>query len=136
MFHTKEKKSQIADSLRELRNMFAFAFVMVNALFILIVILLQLKKEYLHVIWPISPKDFITYDETLLQVYIYRQYKELDPIGLSFVIFFGLILIIQFIAMFFHRFATVSQLLAATQLDWFRNTSVSIKCQINSNCLQ
>ncbi|KAM7358478.1 chitin synthase 2 isoform 3-T3 [Cochliomyia hominivorax] len=123
MFHTKEKKAEIADSLRELRNMFAFAFVMINSIFVLIVFLLQLKKDYLHLEWPIDPVDFITYDDTNSQIYIYRRYKELDPIGLCFVLFFGLILIIQFIAMFFHRFATISQLLATTKLDWFRASS-------------
>ncbi|XP_046809276.1 chitin synthase chs-2 [Lucilia cuprina] len=123
MFHTKEKKTEIADSLRELRNMFAFAFVMINSIFVLIVFLLQLKKDYLHLEWPIDPVDFITYDDINSQIYIYRRYKELDPIGLCFVLFFGLILIIQFIAMFFHRFATISQLLATTKLDWFRASS-------------
>ncbi|XP_073836306.1 chitin synthase 2 isoform X2 [Musca autumnalis] len=123
MFHTKEKKAEIADSLRELRNMFAFAFVMINAIFVLIVFLLQLKKDYLHLEWPIDPEDFITYDADNSQIYIYRQYKHLDPIGFCFVIFFGIILIIQFIAMFFHRFATISQLLATTKLDWLRASS-------------
>uniref|UniRef100_A0A1B0AE11 chitin synthase n=1 Tax=Glossina pallidipes TaxID=7398 RepID=A0A1B0AE11_GLOPL len=123
LFHTKEKKLEIADSLRELRNMFAFAFVMINSIFVLVVFLLQLKKDYLHLEWPIDPIDFITYDDINSQIYIYRRYKELDPIGLCFVVFFGLILIIQFIAMFFHRFATISQLLATTKLDWFRTSS-------------
>ncbi|XP_054734124.1 chitin synthase chs-2 [Anastrepha obliqua] len=123
MFHTKEKKAEIAESLRELRNMFAFAFIMINSLFVLIVFLLQLKKDYLHLEWPIDPIDYITYDDTNSQIYIYRRHKELDPIGLCFVVFFGLILIIQFIAMFFHRFATISQLLATTQLNWFRAPS-------------
>uniref|UniRef100_W8AXX4 chitin synthase n=1 Tax=Ceratitis capitata TaxID=7213 RepID=W8AXX4_CERCA len=123
LFHTKDKKAEIAESLRELRNMFAFAFIMINSIFVLIVFLLQLKKDYLHLEWPIDPKDYITYDDTNSQIYIYRQHKELDPIGLCFVLFFGLILVIQFIAMFFHRFATISQLLATTQLDWFRAPS-------------
>ncbi|XP_011200587.2 chitin synthase chs-2 isoform X1 [Bactrocera dorsalis] len=123
LFHTKDKKAEIAESLRELRNMFAFAFIMINSIFVLIVFLLQLKKDYLHLEWPIDPTDYITYDDTNSQIYIYRRHKELDPIGLCFVIFFGLILVIQFIAMFFHRFATVSQLLATTQLDWFRAPS-------------
>ncbi|KAL9910765.1 chitin synthase 2 isoform 3-T3 [Glossina fuscipes fuscipes] len=123
LFHTKEKKLEIADSLRELRNMFAFAFVMINSIFVLVVFLLQLKKDYLHLEWPIDPIDFITYDDINSQIYIYRRYKELDPIGLCFVVFFGVILIIQFIAMFFHRFATISQLLATTKLDWFRTSS-------------
>ncbi|BFF96913.1 chitin synthase chs-2 [Drosophila madeirensis] len=118
---SREQKQSMADGLRELRNMIAFAFVMVNAIFVLIVFLLQLKKEFLHLKWPIDPTDFVSFDRDNLQVGIFRQYKELDPIGLCFVIFFGLILIIQFIAMFFHRFATMSQLLATTQVDWFRS---------------
>ncbi|XP_034109385.1 chitin synthase chs-2 isoform X1 [Drosophila albomicans] len=118
---TKEQKQTMADDLKELRNMIAFAFVMVNAIFVLIVFLLQLKKDYLHLKWPIDPTDYVSFDRDNLQVGIYRHYKELDPIGLCFVIFFGLILIIQFIAMFFHRFATMSQLLATIELDWFRS---------------
>ncbi|XP_002048317.3 chitin synthase chs-2 [Drosophila virilis] len=118
---SKEQKQTMADDLKELRNMIAFAFVMVNAIFVLIVFLLQLKKDYLHLKWPIDPTDFVSFDRDNLHVGIYRQYKELDPIGLCFVIFFGFILVIQFIAMFFHRFATMSQLLATTQLDWFRS---------------
>ncbi|EDW19044.1 chitin synthase chs-2 [Drosophila mojavensis] len=118
---SKEQKQAMADDLKELRNMIAFAFVMVNAIFVLIVFLLQLKKDYLHLKWPIDPTDYVSFDRDNHQVGIYRQYKELDPIGLCFVIFFGFILIIQFIAMFFHRFATMSQLLATTQLDWFRS---------------
>ncbi|XP_043647130.1 chitin synthase chs-2 isoform X1 [Drosophila teissieri] len=117
---SREQKQAMADGLKELRNMIAFAFVMVNAIFVLIVFLLQLKKEFLHLKWPIDPTDFVSFDRDNLMVGIYRQYKELDPIGLCFVIFFGLILIIQFLAMFFHRFATLCQLLATTQVDWFR----------------
>ncbi|XP_037938535.1 chitin synthase chs-2 [Teleopsis dalmanni] len=123
MFHTKEKKAEIAESLQNLRNMFAFAFVMINSIFVLVVFLLQLKKDYLHLEWPLDPTDYITYDDDNSQIYIYRSHKELDPIGLCFVVFFGLILIIQFIAMFFHRFATISQLLATTSLDFFGRSS-------------
>nr|XP_036224585.1 chitin synthase-like [Bactrocera oleae] len=90
LFHTKDKKAEIAESLRELRNMFAFAFIMINSIFVLIVLLLQLKKDYLHLEWPIDPTDYITYDDTNSQIYIYRRHKELDPIGfLCFVISFA-----------------------------------------------
>jgi len=41
---------------------------------------------------------------------------QLEPIGLVFVAFFALILIIQFIAMLFHRFGTLSHILASTEL--------------------
>lgn len=125
LFDTKEEKEKVKQDLTELRNMFAFAFIMINALFVLIVFLLQLKKEYIHLQWPIDPKNTITYDSTKQEVLITREYLELDPIGISFVVFFGLILLIQFIAMFFHRFATLSQLLATTKLTFFGTNTVS-----------
>jgi len=37
-----------------------------------------------------------------------------------FVAVFGVILIIQFIAMLFHRFATLEHMLVITQINWFK----------------
>jgi hypothetical protein len=37
-----------------------------------------------------------------------------------FIAVFGVILIIQFIAMLFHRFGTLSHMLATTQIKWFK----------------
>lgn len=91
---------------------------MINALFVLIVFLLQLNKENLHIRWPLNAKNTIVYDVSNNEVTIQREYLELEPIGLVFVLFFGLILVIQFVAMLVHRFATVSQILATTELDW------------------
>lgn len=45
-----------------------FAFFMVNALFVMIVFLLQLNKDNLHIKWPLGVKTNITYDETLHEV--------------------------------------------------------------------
>jgi hypothetical protein len=42
---------------------------------------------------------------------------QLEPIGLVFVFFFALILVIQFTAMLFHRFGTISHILASTELN-------------------
>lgn len=56
-------QARIARDLIELRNKSVFAFVMFNALFILIVFLLQLNKDQLHVIWPLGVKTNITYIE-------------------------------------------------------------------------
>lgn len=47
---------------------------------------------------------------------ITQEYLQLEPIGLVFVFFFALILIIQFVAMLFHRFGTISHILASTEL--------------------
>lgn len=56
-----------------------------------------------------------------LQVHISKEYLQLEPIGLVFVFFFALILIIQFTAMLFHRFGTLSHILAATELNFCCN---------------
>jgi hypothetical protein len=54
------------------------------------------------------------------QITITKQYLELEPIGMLFILFFGVILIIQFVAMLIHRFGTLSHMLSTTQINWFR----------------
>ncbi|XP_059060464.1 chitin synthase chs-2 isoform X2 [Achroia grisella] len=115
----KEEQARIAGDLIELRNKSVFAFVMFNALFILIVFLLQLNKDQLHVDWPLGIKTNITYIEDTGEVLITKEYLQLEPIGLVFVFFFALILVIQFTAMLFHRFGTLSHILSSTELNWF-----------------
>ncbi|XP_025156937.1 chitin synthase chs-2 isoform X6 [Harpegnathos saltator] len=64
----KAEKARIASDLIELRNKSVFAFLMFNALFVLIVFLLQLNKDQLHVIWPLGVKTNITYVEETSEV--------------------------------------------------------------------
>ena len=109
-------QARIAADLIELRNKSVFFFIMFNALFILIVFLLQLNKDALNVEWPLGIKTNITYIEETSEVLITNEPLRLEPIGLVFVFFFGLILIIQFVAMLFHRFGTLSHILASTEL--------------------
>jgi len=45
-----------------------FAFFMMNALFVLIVFLLQLSKDKLHIKWPFGVKTNITYVEETQEV--------------------------------------------------------------------
>ncbi|XP_048509220.1 chitin synthase chs-2 isoform X4 [Athalia rosae] len=115
----KAEKARIAADLIELRNKSVFAFFMFNALFILIVFLLQLNKDQLHIVWPLGVKTNITYIEETSEVHITKEYLQIEPIGLVFVFFFALILIIQFTAMLFHRFGTFAHILASTTLDWY-----------------
>lgn len=61
----------------------------------------------------------------LSQVLISKEYLQLEPIGLVFVFFFALILVIQFAAMLFHRFGTLSHILASTDLTFCWNKKVS-----------
>uniref|UniRef100_A0A2A4K4F7 chitin synthase n=1 Tax=Heliothis virescens TaxID=7102 RepID=A0A2A4K4F7_HELVI len=115
----KEEQARISKDLKELRDSSVFSFFMVNALFVLIVFLLQLNKDNLHFKWPFGVKTNITYDEVTQEVLISKEYLQLEPIGLVFVFFFALILVIQFSAMLFHRFGTLSHILASTELNWF-----------------
>ncbi|XP_055306958.1 chitin synthase chs-2 isoform X4 [Sitodiplosis mosellana] len=117
----KEEQARIALQLKELRNSSVFGFFMINALFVLIVFLLQLNKDHIHIKWPLGVKTNITYDETTQEVHISKEYLQLEPIGLVFVFFFALILVIQFTGMLFHRFGTLSHILAATELNFCCN---------------
>lgn len=65
---TNQPQARIAADLKELRNSSVFAFFMINALFVLIVFLLQLNKDNIHVKWPLGVKTNITYDETTQEV--------------------------------------------------------------------
>ena len=56
------------DDLKELRNISVFSFSMLNAIFILIVFLLQLNKDKIHINWPLGVKTNITVDENTNQV--------------------------------------------------------------------
>lgn len=62
IFEKNSIQDRIAAELKELRNSSVFAFFMINALFVLIVFLLQLNKDYLHVKWPLGVKTNISYD--------------------------------------------------------------------------
>ena len=53
----------MANDLKELRNLSVFTFVMLNAIFILIVFLLQLNKDKIHIDWPLGVKTNITFVE-------------------------------------------------------------------------
>lgn len=61
-------QARIASDLKDLRNSSVFGFFMINALFVLIVFLLQLNKDSLHVKWPISARINVTYDEVTQEV--------------------------------------------------------------------
>lgn len=116
-----EDKKKTVDDLKTLRDMCVFAFCMINAIFILIVFLLQLNKEQLHIEWPFNAKYEIIYNESEMEILLKPEYLKVEPIGFMFVLFFGIILIIQFVAMLIHRFKTASQILASTEIDWYCN---------------
>ena len=70
--------------------------------------------------------NFFSNNERITQVHVTKEYLQLEPIGLVFVFFFALILVIQFTAMLFHRFGTFAHILASTSLDWYCCKKVSV----------
>merc|ERR1711953_403614 len=100
----------------ELRDKAVFFFAMFNALFVLIVFMLTLNKDILHIDWPFGVKTNITITDDN-QVLVTKEYLHLEPIGIVLVFFFFAIVVIQFVAMPFHRFGTISHILASTELN-------------------
>ncbi|KAF8781911.1 Chitin synthase chs-2 like protein [Argiope bruennichi] len=134
----KEQKARVASELKELRNKVVFGFFMFNALFILIVFLMQLNKDLLHWDWPLGVKTNITYNPETSEVRIDKEFLQLEPIGLVFAVFFALILIIQFTAMLFHRFGTLSHIMASIELSCFNQKveDISDDAFIDRNAVQ
>jgi len=100
----------MADALLRLRNQCVFTFFMLNSILILLIFFLELEKKSVHIKWPFGNQELI-----------------LEPIGFLFVIFFAIILVIQFIAMLFHRFGTLSHILASTPLNLACTTRCNTK---------
>jgi chitin synthase len=63
---------------------------------------------------------------TCAQIFIDSTYLELEPIGLVFLLSFALLLFIQFFAMLFHRFGTLSHILSSTEMEWYCTKKVRI----------
>ena len=98
-----------------------FSFSMLNGLFILVVYMLQRYKDTIYIAWPLDCKYNITYsneDSIGELVEINKECLQFEPVGLIFVVFFFTILIIQVAGMLLHRWATISHIIATTELSW------------------
>jgi len=112
----KQKQAKITAGLKELRDKSVFFFAVFNALFVLIVFMLTLNKDVLHIDWPFGVKENFTLTDDG-QIIVTKEYLHLEPIGIVLVFFFFAIVVIQFVAMLFHRFGTISHILASTDLN-------------------
>ncbi|GBP49018.1 Chitin synthase chs-2 [Eumeta japonica] len=94
----KEEQARISKDLKELRDTSVFNFFMVNALFVLIVFLLQLNKDNLHIKWPFGIKTNITFDESAQKARIAADLIELrNKSVFAFVMFNALFILIVFL---------------------------------------
>ncbi|XP_022698003.1 uncharacterized protein LOC111265514 isoform X4 [Varroa jacobsoni] len=99
-------------SLIELRNNICSAYFMLNALYVLALFFLQINKDSLFIEWPFGGNHTIQFVPITRQVTITRYYLHLDPIGLGFVVFFAVVLFVQFLGMLLHRLETFKYVLA------------------------
>ncbi|KAL6262075.1 hypothetical protein P5V15_007171 [Pogonomyrmex californicus] len=113
-----ESHNKITQELMNSRDAYLLRFFMINALFVLIVFLMQLNKDTLHLQWPLGIKYNITFNSKRIEIYITKEYLRLEPIGCLFIAAFISILGIQFCAMLVHRFDTFSHVLANTKLPF------------------
>ena len=129
----KKKQDEIKIQLIDLRNQVVFAFGMINALFILLVMLLQMHKG----VYSIPLVIGYTYNYTGLiddenhEIVLQNdRIVKMDPIGFSLILLFGLIIFIQFCGMLLHRFGTLAHLLAFVSLDCCLNQTGETDQQI------
>ncbi|CAF0721702.1 unnamed protein product [Rotaria sp. Silwood1] len=100
------EKQKLQLGLNDLRDQGVFAFFMLDALwiaFVFSVLLAQNRlKDMLFIPVPIPSS--------------YNDHAMIEPLGVMLIFFFGIICLIQFIAMLCHRYNTFQHILASTKL--------------------
>ncbi|XP_074470442.1 chitin synthase-like [Sebastes fasciatus] len=93
----KKKQEKMADKLKELRNKITFIFFILNAFWLLATFTLQLVQSTI----------FIQVPKVDLNLEFTGDYIFIDPVGFMFILSFAFLVIIQFIAMLYHRIYTL-----------------------------
>ena len=121
---TKDDLAKKAESLKELRNQMVYSFFMLNAMFIVVVFLLQQQKDLIFIRWPFSAKANVSYTGTPNNpvVEVEYEYLQLEPIGLVFILFFAVVLIVQLIGMIYHRLETIMHIISTTIIPFCNKT--------------
>jgi len=99
------REERVAAQLLALRNKTCLGFLFVNAVLVLVMFTLQLHAARLAVPWPWGRKGL-----------------SLNPLGVFFLAFFVVIMLVQTLAMLRHRVGTLMHLVSATSLDCCRGT--------------
>lgn len=106
----KEHEEKIKTDLLSLRNNIVFAFFMINFMFSIALLQLQVNRE------------------KLLKFYFYGKY---EPISVIFLSLFSLLLILQFMSMVFHRWGTFQHLISGTRVFSCRKLSDKERFEIH-----
>nr|BBB15954.1 chitin synthase [Ciona robusta] len=97
----KDEKARIKENLRDLRNKMTGAYFLANALWLVLNFALQL-----------------TITDISISFYINGEKMQVNPVSFLFLIFFLIILLIQFTCMLMHRWSTALHTLSTTSLKW------------------
>ena len=95
--NNEKEKQRIQDELQELRNRIFLGFFIINAIFVTIVfVLTQVNK-----------------DQGTLQIKLpcREDGVSIEPISIAFTLTFGILLLIQFFGMLYHRFSTFAHII-------------------------
>ncbi|XP_021365799.1 uncharacterized protein LOC110458439 [Mizuhopecten yessoensis] len=118
------QKKKMTKDLEQLRNKISLMFFMINALFVIIIFSLQYSnatsigadgKQGSGLSIPLPCHDTET-----------GKLLSLEPISLLFMSVFGIALVIQFIAMFFHRLATFLHIMASTEANCMKPNQTEV----------
>ncbi|ESO85384.1 hypothetical protein LOTGIDRAFT_154879 [Lottia gigantea] len=113
-----EKEQQVKTSLQELRNNVVYGMCMINLLWIGINFIFQYKpNEATIILLPYS------YNGASLKVEI---------LGFLFIIFFGIVLLLQFIGMLIHRYGTFIHLISITEINGGKRNQSEVEKMLNA----
>lgn len=105
----KKKEEKEAMELKQLRNSLSAAFLLLNAIFIVVIFSLQLNMDKLSIPWPCG------------------EGMRVEPLGFVFMVMFGAIMSIQVIGMIFHRTSTFLHVVSTTRLNCFSGSDEDVK---------
>ncbi|XP_039461092.1 chitin synthase chs-1-like [Oreochromis aureus] len=118
----KEKQKKMANELRELRNKVNFVFFMLNAFWLVATFILQLFSDTLSIK---IPKLNIQFQKTGDDI-------QIDPIAFMFILGFAVSVVIQFLAMLYHRIHTLIHYVAIVDTE----PKATKKLEKQKSCLQ
>ncbi|KAL1421019.1 hypothetical protein MTO96_004376 [Rhipicephalus appendiculatus] len=107
---------EMQGKLDALRNRVASALLFCNAMYVLVIVLLQHHKSTLYIEWPLAANVTIGYVPSAEFVVVQASYQHLEPLGIVFIAFFAFILLLQVCGMMIHRFHTFSHVLASVSI--------------------
>lgn len=100
---TEDEQKDIKDNLKDLRNRMSVGFLFLNGVFVITLYVLQSNTATLYVPWPCDDK--------------HGNNITLDPLGFTFLVMFGLLMVVQIVGMLMHRTTTFLHIMSTTFLS-------------------